>query len=72
MHNYLHDEQYALLFSVFIQELEAKANSLVNEALFISKLKLQEAASMFRVSDKTCLIVSDDNIKLGNLLTLIV
>lgn len=53
MTNNFQHEQYTLLFSAFIQELEAKANTFVNEELFLSKLKLQEAAKMFRASDKT-------------------
>lgn len=45
----LQHEQYASsLVSSFIQELETKANTMTTEDLFITKLKLMEAANMFR------------------------
>lgn len=44
-------EQYiASFFDSFIRELEAKAESLHTEDLFLTKLKLMEAAKNFRVS----------------------
>jgi hypothetical protein len=40
------------LVGSLIQELEAKANSMTTEDLFLTKLKLIEAANMFRVSNR--------------------
>jgi hypothetical protein len=40
------------LVGSLIQELEAKANTMTTEDLFLTKLKLIEAANMFRVSNR--------------------
>jgi signal transducer and activator of transcription 5B len=40
------------LVGSLIQELETKANAMTTEDLFLTKLKLIEAASMFRVSNR--------------------
>lgn len=46
-------EQYiAGLMAALIQELELKAESLDSQDLFITKMKLMDAAKMFRVSEK--------------------
>lgn len=51
-------EQYASnLLTSLIQELETKASSMNTEELFLTKLKLMEAANMFRVSIKTFMFV---------------
>jgi signal transducer and activator of transcription 5B len=40
------------LVQSLIQELEAKATSMTTEELFLTKLRLMEAANMFRVSNR--------------------
>ncbi|PNF23502.1 Signal transducer and activator of transcription 5B [Cryptotermes secundus] len=43
-----HEQYVAGLIASLIQELEAKANTMTTEDLFLTKLKLIEAANMFR------------------------
>ncbi|XP_049786720.1 signal transducer and activator of transcription 5B isoform X3 [Schistocerca cancellata] len=43
-----HEQYVASLVSSLIQELEMKANSMTTEELFLTKLKLMEAANTFR------------------------
>lgn len=53
-------EQYATnLVTSMIQELEAKANSMTTNDLYLTKLKLMEAANMFRVSFNHYLDITD-------------
>lgn len=48
-------EQYATsVVAALIQELVNKAQSLTSEEFFLTKIKLEEAASMFRVSILSC------------------
>jgi signal transducer and activator of transcription 5B len=47
-----HEQYVAGLVASLIQELEAKANTMTTEDLFLTKLKLIEAANMFRVSNR--------------------
>jgi hypothetical protein len=57
-----HEQYVAGLVGSLIQELEAKANTMTTEDLFLTKLKLIEAANMFRVSRRKrifCIIVAD-------------
>jgi signal transducer and activator of transcription 5B len=49
-----HEQYVAGLVASLIQELEAKANTMTTEDLFLTKLKLIEAANMFRVSNREC------------------
>ncbi|XP_046658831.1 signal transducer and activator of transcription 5B [Homalodisca vitripennis] len=46
--NQQHEHFAHNLFTSFLQELETKASTFVTEELFLSKLKLAEAAKMFR------------------------
>jgi len=51
--NHPQHEQYVTgLVASLIQELEAKATTMTTEDLFLTKLKLIEAANMFRVSNR--------------------
>lgn len=45
-----HEQYVTGLVGSLIAELEAKANTMTTEDLFLTKLKLLEAANMFRVS----------------------
>lgn len=47
--NQQYDQYIPGLVNSFIQELELKANTLTSEDMFLTKLKLLEAASTFRV-----------------------
>lgn len=47
-----HEQYVTGLVGSLIQELEAKANTMTTEDLFLTKLKLIEAANMFRVSHR--------------------
>lgn len=44
-----HEQYVANLFTSLLQEMEMKAASLNTEDLFLAKLKLVEAAKMFRL-----------------------
>jgi signal transducer and activator of transcription 5B len=46
-----HEQYVTGLVASLIQELEAKATTMTTEDLFLTKLKLIEAANMFRVSN---------------------
>ena len=45
-----HDQYVSGLVNALINELEMKANTLTSEDMFLTKLKLIETASNFRVS----------------------
>lgn len=45
-----HEQYAASVVGALIQELESKAQALTNEEFFLTKIKLQGAAEMFRVS----------------------
>lgn len=45
-----HEQYAASVVTALIQELESKALGLTNEEFFLTKIKLQGAAEMFRVS----------------------
>ena len=45
-----HEQYSASVVTALIQELETKALTLTNEEFFLTKIKLQQAAEMFRVS----------------------
>lgn len=45
-----HEQYAASIVAALIQELETKALALTNEEFFLTKIKLQGAAEMFRVS----------------------
>lgn len=45
-----HDQYVSGLVNALITELEMKANTLTSEDMFLTKLKLIETASNFRVS----------------------
>lgn len=47
-----HEQYVTGLVSSLVQELETKANTMTTEDLFLTKLKLIEAANMFRVSNR--------------------
>jgi len=44
-----HEQYAASVVAALIQELESKALTLTNEEFFLTKIKLQGAAEMFRV-----------------------
>lgn len=48
LNNVQHEQYASSLVASFIQELETKANAMTTEDLFVTKLKLIEAATMFR------------------------
>ena len=50
-----HEQSAASVLGSLIQELESKAQILTTEEFFLTKIKLQGAAEMFRVS---CYIVT--------------
>ena len=45
-----HEQYAASVVGALITELESKAQALTNEEFFLTKIKLQGAAEMFRVS----------------------
>jgi signal transducer and activator of transcription 5B len=45
-----HEQYAASVVAALIQELINKAQSLTSEEFFLTKIKLEEAANMFRVS----------------------
>lgn len=53
--NPAHEPYINELVRSMIQELENKANNMNTEELFLTRLKLSEAANMFRVSNTTFL-----------------
>lgn len=60
-----HEQYIANLVISLIQELESKAASLNTDDMFLTKLKLMEAAKNFRVSRQGCCILSS-NMKRDN------
>lgn len=44
-----HEQYAASVVAALVQELESKANALTNEEFFLTKIKLQGAAEMFKV-----------------------